>query len=312
MPAVNGIDNGTTIDCEYFFDNRCVYISLITIVFGVPLRDGECMNSQKDACCYTCRYRPACAISCDLLETKYPVTPVQIVRSRPARKNEVKKILESTAKYYDAWAQEYERFYEDFVPKKSEANYKEGYEKVEQILSGIAEPGQLIADIGCGIGKWSMLLAQRNAYVVGLDLSRASLQKCRFRLFENNLKSRVFPILGNWYSLPLRDESFDGVTLNWVVSHIPYTKNEEVFREIARITKVNGWLVVSDSYWRKQEGGQEQIQTRCVDGIGYEVYKYYYSPSELKQLVEKTFGKVHYIFTTSYEQICISHRTRLF
>jgi len=136
------------------------------------------------------------------------------------------------------------------------------------------------------------------------------ISKCKFRVSKKGMKSRVTPIRGNWFFLPFKDETFDGVTLNWVISHIPYTRIEEVFKKVARITKVTGWLVVSDSYWRGQEGGKEQIQTRSVNESQYEVYKYYYSPDELKQLLEKTFGKVHKIFTTSFEQICTSYRSK--
>jgi len=60
-------------------------------------------------------------------------------------------------------------------------------------------------------------------------------------------------------------------------------------------------------YWRGQEVGKEQIQTRTVAGKLFQVYKYYYAPSELEELIKTAFGKVEQILTTTYEQICVAH-----
>jgi len=39
----------------------------------------------------------------------------------------------------------------------------------------------------------------------------------------------------------------------------------------------------------------------------FQVYKYYYAPSELEELIKTAFGKVEQILTTTYEQICVAH-----
>lgn len=72
--------------------------------------------------------------------------------------------------------------------------------------------------------------------------------------------------------------------------------------------KGNGWLLISDSYWRGQEGGKEQVQVRSTDEGMYEVYKYYYAPEELQGLLESVFGKVIHLETTHYEIICVAQK----
>jgi hypothetical protein len=70
----------------------------------------------------------------------------------------------------------------------------------------------------------------------------------------------------------------------------------------------SAWLIVSDSYWRGQEGGKEQIQTRKSKGRTFQVYKYYYTPKELKALLRSTLGEVVHLETTPYEMLCIARK----
>jgi len=93
-----------------------------------------------------------------------------------------------------------------------------------------------------------------------------------------------------------------------VLAHIPVSGNEQFVNEISRVVRSGGWLFISDSYWRGQEGDREQIQIRKAGDRKYEVYKYYYELAELKKLVEKTFGKVEVLQPLHYELICIARK----
>ena len=203
------------------------------------------------------------------------------------------------------------KFYENWLKREgefSDPEYREGYETVAKFLVQTAKSGDKVIDIGCGIGVWSALLAEKNVYVTGLDNLRIMLQKCADRSKEFELKSRVSFLLSDGFCLPLRDEAFDGATLNWVLAHIPVSRNILFMSEVSRVVRRKGWLFISDSYWRGQEGGKEQAQTREIGGAEYEVYKYYYDPSELKQLVEKTFGEIELLQPLQYELICLARK----
>jgi ubiquinone/menaquinone biosynthesis C-methylase UbiE len=163
--------------------------------------------------------------------------------------------------------------------------------------------------VGCGVGKWSALLAETGAEVVSVDNLPSMLQKVAQRCKRNRVKSRVSPVLSDGFHLPFKEKTFDGATLNWVLAHIPVVKNTVFLREIKRVVKRNGWLFVSDSYWRGQEGGKEQVQIREVNGKKHEVYKYYYEPEELRQLLRKTFGEVELLLPLHYELICMAKNT---
>lgn len=66
--------------------------------------------------------------------------------------------------------------------------------------------------------------------------------------------------------------------------------------------------MLSDSYWRNQEGGKEQVQVRATAKGTYEVYRYYYSPEELRTILENSLGEVERILMTRYEMICVARK----
>jgi len=167
----------------------------------------------------------------------------------------------------------------------------------------------MVIDIGCGVGKWSVLLAENDVDVTSMDNLPTMLRKVSQRCKQNRIESKISLILSDGFYLPFKDGTFDGATLNWVLAHIPVIKNIRFVREIHRVVKRNGWLFISDSYWRGQESGKEQIQIRETEGKKYEVYKYYYESGELKQLLLKTFGEVELLLPLHYELICVARNT---
>jgi SAM-dependent methyltransferase len=68
------------------------------------------------------------------------------------------------------------------------------------------EPGQLVLDIGCGVGAFLRLVAQRGARPFGLDASEALLDLARERLPDADLRA------GDMEALPYEDDTFDLVT----------------------------------------------------------------------------------------------------
>jgi SAM-dependent methyltransferase len=68
------------------------------------------------------------------------------------------------------------------------------------------QPGQRVLDIGCGVGAFLGLAADRGARPYGLDASEALIELARRRLPEADLR------VGDMGALPYRDETFDLVT----------------------------------------------------------------------------------------------------
>jgi SAM-dependent methyltransferase len=68
------------------------------------------------------------------------------------------------------------------------------------------EPGQLVLDIGCGVGAFLRLVTDRDARAFGLDASEALLEVARRRLPDADLR------VGEMEALPYDDATFDLVT----------------------------------------------------------------------------------------------------
>jgi len=122
-----------------------------------------------------------------------------------------------------------------------------------------------------------------------VDNLPSMLRRLAQRRRQHRAKSKISLIVSDGFFLPFKNEVFDGAMLNWVLAHIRVKKNEHFMNEVSRVVKCCGWLLISDSYWRGQERGKEQAQTREVGGEQYEVYKYYYEPKELERLLQKTW-----------------------
>ena len=75
------------------------------------------------------------------------------------------------------------------------------------------EPGQRVADIGCGPGNYFSRLAARGAHVVGSDLSPGMAREARNAGFPTVVADAQF--------LPFAAASFERVMSNHVLYHVP-------------------------------------------------------------------------------------------
>ena len=104
-------------------------------------------------------------------------------------------------------------------------------------LSGLA-PGARVADLGCGSGAFTHLLARRGYACVGLDISP--------KLVE--LGRRKYPdvefLEGDVEHLPFPDASLDGILLSGIVHHLP--DPSRCAAEVFRVLRPGGRFVAFD------------------------------------------------------------------
>lgn len=81
------------------------------------------------------------------------------------------------------------------------------------------QPGTRVLDVGCGVGRWSRMLAARGGEVSGIDLSPTMIQIARRRAAAAGLAGRCRFVVQDLAELALEDR-FDLVLAVTVLQHI--------------------------------------------------------------------------------------------
>lgn len=111
--------------------------------------------------------------------------------------------------------------------------------------------GREVADLGCGEGALTLLLAAYARKVVAVDQSKAMLRLVRERAKEAGLADRVQTVEGDLERVALDDASCDDVFLSQALHHA--ARPAHAVREAARLLKRGGRLVVLDLARHEQE-----------------------------------------------------------
>jgi ubiquinone/menaquinone biosynthesis C-methylase UbiE len=105
-----------------------------------------------------------------------------------------------------------------------------------------ADRDSKILDIATGTGKQAFAFAKRGYQVIGVDLSEAMLKVAEKKNRYNNM---IFQ-LADATSLPFPDNRFDVSTVSFALHDMPSTIREKALREMARVTRPEGTIIIVD------------------------------------------------------------------
>lgn len=111
--------------------------------------------------------------------------------------------------------------------------------------------GKIVADIGCGEGDLTLLLARFAKRVTAVDLSAQMLRVVQERCKEAGVAGCVLVEKGDLERLPLKESSQDAVFVSQVLHHA--ARPVKALKEAARILKPGGQMILLDLARHDQE-----------------------------------------------------------
>lgn len=124
------------------------------------------------------------------------------------------------------------------------------------------QPGQTVADFGCGVGLDLIIAARRvgpEGKVIGIDSSAEMIQLARRAVIEADL-SNVEARVGDIHRVPIRDELVDVVVGNCVLALFP--DPSVVLREARRVLKPHGLAVFRELVASDGGSGAASLEDR--------------------------------------------------
>lgn len=121
-----------------------------------------------------------------------------------------------------------------------------------------------IADLGCGTGGQTMILAQNTkATIIGLDICLDFIEKFNINFKRLGLENRVKGIVGSMDSLPFQNEELDIIWSEGAVASIGF---EEALNYWKRFLKKGGYIAVTYESWFTDERPVE-IEEFWLDAV---------------------------------------------
>lgn len=146
-------------------------------------------------------------------------------------KNQGDIMKESTVKYFNDTAKDYDNSHDG---KFVNCMYQEIVDRVRNLK------GDKILDLGCGNGNIiNLLKKEREASYYGLDICENMIEEAKKKCGEY-----VKFTVGDAENLPYKDDQFDIIICNASFHH--YTKPEVAIKEIKRVLKSGGTLILGD------------------------------------------------------------------
>ncbi len=149
-----------------------------------------------------------------------------------------------------------------------------------------AGSGSKILDVGTGTGKQAFAFAKKGHEVVGIDLSEAMLNVAGKKNKYENVKFKV----ADAANLPFENNSFDVSCASFVLHDMLLIIREEALREMVRVTRPKGMIVIVDYALPENKVCRFSIYhfVKCYEG------KYYlgFIKTDLKALLEKSGAKI--------------------
>ena len=143
-------------------------------------------------------------------------------------------------------------------------------------------------DLGCGIGRHSILFAKNDFHTFCFDISEEAINQTK--IWAESEKMHLEYEIGDMIVLPYKDESMDCILSKNVISHTDTQGVKQVISEMKRVLRPGGecYLTLSskNTWGYRQDWPQVDENTRlCMnEGPEYEIPHFYADYDLIKDL----------------------------
>jgi ubiquinone/menaquinone biosynthesis C-methylase UbiE len=144
-------------------------------------------------------------------------------------------------------------------------------------------------DLGCGLGRHSVLFAKNGFNVSCFDISEEAINRTKQWCEEENLKCNYK--VGDMLLLPYKDNSFDCILCRNVISHTDTEGIKKIIKELKRVLRKDGECYLTlgskDTWGFKQESWPLQdpnTRLRMEEGPEYKTPHFYADYDLCKEL----------------------------
>lgn len=152
-------------------------------------------------------------------------------------------------------------------------------------------------DLGCGLGRHSILFGKNGFNVDCFDISSEAIQKTKEWAEKEELHFKYK--VGDMLSLPYENESFDAILCRNVISHTDTEGMKKVVEELKRVLRKNGECYITlgskETWGFKQEDWplvDENTRLRMEEGPEYKIPHFYADYDLIKKLFNE-FEIIH-------------------
>lgn len=160
------------------------------------------------------------------------------------------------------------KYFEDFDKPTPDMFHKIYYKLTQPYLKG-----KKVLNVGCWTGNYETMFKDDDCSVVGLDISLSALRTAK----KANPHCKF--LAADAFSMPLKDKSFDAVTLFMVLEHFPKDTESLVLKEINRVLKDEGLLIITTPHY--------ELIGNILDVARWLVGHRHYKVGLLKELLNK-------------------------
>jgi ubiquinone/menaquinone biosynthesis C-methylase UbiE/uncharacterized protein YbaR (Trm112 family) len=147
--------------------------------------------------------------------------------------------------------------------------------------------GEMLLDLGCSWGRWSVSAARKGYAVVGIDPSLGAVMAAR--RIARQLGLDIKHVVADARFLPFADASFKKVYSYSVLQHLSKDNVQRSLGEVNRVLEVSGTAKIQMANAWGFRSFQHQLVRRFRDAKDFEVR--YWSISELRAAFERIIGE---------------------